>query len=214
MSKDATAPDPPGGAALTTLWTVPNLVTLSRLFMVPALIALAHAGAANVFLALLIISALTDAVDGKLARWLGQSSEFGARLDSWADFATYSTLPLCTYWLRPEVVRDEAPYFWLIVFSFVVPKLYGFLKFGKLTSYHTRGTHLIAYVVWIATVLMFAGVSIWPFRLAAFFILIPKLEELAITTVLPRPVTMVRSLPRALEIRRELLAQTEAGSSS
>lgn len=195
------------------LWTAPNLVTLSRLFMAPVLLVLARAGSSNAFVTLLFISALTDAIDGKLARWLGQSSEFGARLDSWADFATYTTLPLCAYWLRPEVVREEAPYFWLIVFSFVVPKLYGFLKFGKLTSYHTRGTHLIAYVVWVATLLMFARVSIWPFRLAALFIVWPKVEEIAITTVLPRPVIMVNSLRHALKIRRELLAAPQGVSS-
>jgi CDP-diacylglycerol--glycerol-3-phosphate 3-phosphatidyltransferase len=190
----------PGAAGQrSALLTVPNLVTLSRLFMVPPLLWLAWSGRANAFVILLTVSALT-------ARWLSQSSEFGARLDSWADFATYTTLPQCAYWLRPEVVRDEAPYFWLMVASFLTPKAYGFVKFRKLTSYHTRGTHLIAYVVWIATLLMFAGISTWPFRLAAFFIVWPKLEEIAITTVLPFPVTMVNSLGRALEIRRQALA--------
>jgi len=52
---------------------------------------------------------------------------------------------------------------------------------------------------------MFAGVSMWPFRFAALFALLPKLEDMAITPVLPRHVTMVRSLSRALELRREIL---------
>ena len=171
------------------LWTAPNLVTLSRLIFVPLLLALAYVGAANAFLTLLCISLVTDIVDGKLARRLGQASEFGARLDSWADLA-----------------RDEAPYFWLLAASLVVPKVYGFLKFGKLTGYHTRGSVLSAYVVGIAIVTAFADLAAWPLRLAALFVVLPTLEDMAITTVLPRQVTMVPSLRRALELRRELTA--------
>jgi len=186
-------------------WTVPNLVTLSRLFLVPVLLVLARAGESRIFLALFCLSLITDIADGKLARWLGQASEKGARLDSWADFATYTTVPLCAYWLKPALLRDEALSFWLIAGSLIVPKLYGFAKFRKLTGYHTRGAVISAYIVGTATVLMFADVSIWPFRIAAFLVLLPKLEEMAITTVLPRQVTMVKSLRRALELRREIL---------
>jgi phosphatidylglycerophosphate synthase len=188
------------------LWTAPNLVTLSRLIFVPVLLALAYVGAANAFLALLCISLVTDILDGKLARRLGQASEFGARLDSWADFATYGAVVVCAQWLRPDLIRDEAPYFWLLAASLVVPKVYGFLKFGKLTGYHTRGSVLSAYVVGIAIVTALADLAAWPLRLAALFVVLPTLEDMAITTVLPRQVTMVPSLRRALELRRELTA--------
>jgi CDP-diacylglycerol--glycerol-3-phosphate 3-phosphatidyltransferase len=93
----------------------------------------------------------------------------------------------------------------------IVPKLYGFAKFGRLTSYHTRGAVLAAYLVGGATVLMFAHLAIWPFRIAAILVIVPKLEEMAITTVLPRQVTMVPSLRRAIALRRELLARPHAG---
>jgi phosphatidylglycerophosphate synthase len=190
------------------LWTAPNLVTLSRLIFVPLLLALAYVGAASAFLALLCISLATDIVDGKLARRLGQASEFGARLDSWADFVTYGAVLVCAQWLRPDLIRDEAPYLFLLAASLVVPKVYGFLKFGKLTGYHTRGSVVSAYVVGIAIVTAFADLAVWPLRLAALFVVLPTLEDMAITTVLPRQVTMVPSLRRALELRRELTATT------
>ena len=190
------------------LWTAPNLVTLSRLIFVPLLLALAYVGAANTFLALLCISLVTDIVDGKLARRLGQASEFGARLDSWADFVTYGAVLVCAQWLRPDLIRDEAPYLFLLAASLVVPKVYGFLKFGKLTGYHTRGSVLSAYVVGIGIVTAFAGLAVWPLRLSVLFVVLPTLEDMVITTVLPRQVTMVPSLRRALELRRELNATT------
>lgn len=182
-----------------------NLVSLFRLALAPILVALAYRHHESWFLACLCIALVSDIVDGKLARWLGQASELGARIDSWADFATYTTVPLCAYWLVPEVLADEAVYFWLIVASMILPKVYGFLKFRKLTCYHTRGAVAAAYVVGAATVLMFAGIAIWPFRIAAVLVVLPKLEEMAITTVLPEQVTMVRSLRVALRLRREIL---------
>ena len=43
---------------------------------------LARAGESRSFLALFCVSLITDIADGKLARWLGQASEKGVRLDS------------------------------------------------------------------------------------------------------------------------------------
>jgi CDP-diacylglycerol--glycerol-3-phosphate 3-phosphatidyltransferase len=194
------------------LWTAPNIVTLSRLALAPVLLALAWAGAANTFLALLCLSLATDIVDGKLARHLGQTSVLGARLDSWADFATYAAILPCAQWLRPDLVRDQAHCFWSLAASLLVPKLYGFLKFGKLTGYHTRGSVLSSYVVGVAVVLAFADLAVWPLRLAALFVVIPTLEDMAITTVLPRQVAMVPSLRRALELRRELTTSCREAS--
>jgi CDP-diacylglycerol--glycerol-3-phosphate 3-phosphatidyltransferase len=188
---------------LDRFWTAANAVTLSRLLLAPVLLALAHRGLHRAFLVLLIVSLATDIVDGKLARWLGQASRWGARLDSWADLATYAAVPLCAYWLRPDLVRDEAATFWVIVAAFAVPVTYGFIKYGTLTSYHTRAAVIAAYFIGGATILLFAGGPTWPIRLAAAVLVAAELEEIAITTVLPRPVTMVRSLGAALRLRRE-----------
>lgn len=65
--------------------TVPTLLTLGRLAVAPwiGLAIVDHAwGLACI---LFIIAALTDAVDGTLARWLQQESWFGACLDPIAD---------------------------------------------------------------------------------------------------------------------------------
>jgi CDP-diacylglycerol--glycerol-3-phosphate 3-phosphatidyltransferase len=194
---------------LDRFWTPANMVTLSRLLLAPVLLLLAYLGLPHVFAAILTISLVTDIVDGKLARWLGQASRWGARLDSWADFATYASVPLCAYWLRPELLHSEALTFWAIVLAFAVPVIYGFIKYGTLTSYHTRGAVIAAYCVGGATILLFTLGSTWPLRIAAAVLVVAELEEIAITTVLPRPVTMVRSLSVALQIRRERFADDE-----
>lgn len=69
-------------------WTLPNLMTLSRLVSIPVLVVIyylpyKYAGLAAAVL--FVIAGITDALDGYLARRLGQMSRFGAFLDPVAD---------------------------------------------------------------------------------------------------------------------------------
>ncbi len=183
-------------------WTLPNALSALRIVLAPVLLALAWTRHEHWFLAVLLISLVSDILDGKLARWLNQCSEWGARLDSWGDLATYMTVPVCVYWLKPGFLRQEAVFFWLVVGAYVLPVAYGFVKFRTLTSYHTRGAVISAYLVGAATILIFAGGSAWLFRLAALVLALAELEEMAITTVLPKPVTNVKDFRAALRLAR------------
>ncbi len=185
--------------------TLPNALSALRIVLAPVLLVLAYLGRNEAFVAVLVVSLVSDILDGKLARWLNQQSELGARLDSWGDFATYMTVPLCAYWLKPEVLAQEAPWFWLVVGCYTVPVAIGFLKFRTLTSYHTRGAVISAYLVGAGSVLFFADGPLWCFRAASLVLLLAELEEIAITAVLPEAVTNVKSLQVALAHRRRLL---------
>ncbi len=68
----------PGGSLLT----LPNLISLSRLFLAPAFFVLPRVEAR---VALVIAAAASDMLDGWLARRLGSKSRFGAILDPVAD---------------------------------------------------------------------------------------------------------------------------------
>jgi cardiolipin synthase len=73
------------GPAMTSL---PNLLTLARIAMVPAIVALLYmpgVTARAAALALFIVAGLTDFVDGWLARRNNTGSHFGAMLDPIAD---------------------------------------------------------------------------------------------------------------------------------
>ncbi len=73
---------------MTPLWNIPNLLTLLRIVLIPVFVALfyvplpwARPACALVF----GLAAITDLVDGYLARRLGQISALGAFLDPVAD---------------------------------------------------------------------------------------------------------------------------------
>jgi CDP-diacylglycerol--glycerol-3-phosphate 3-phosphatidyltransferase len=70
------------------IWTIPNILTLIRIILIPVLVMvfyLLDEWSYQVSAAIFGIAALTDLLDGYLARRLNQSSPFGAFLDPVAD---------------------------------------------------------------------------------------------------------------------------------
>ena len=68
------------------IWTLPNALSLLRLLGVPVFLWLLLGPEEDGWaVAILMVSGFTDWLDGKLARWLDQSSRLGALLDPAAD---------------------------------------------------------------------------------------------------------------------------------
>jgi cardiolipin synthase len=65
--------------------TIPNLLTLGRIFLTPVLVWLLLDGRYNTALAVFSVAGLTDALDGLIARLFNQKSRFGAYIDPLAD---------------------------------------------------------------------------------------------------------------------------------
>ena len=118
-------------------YTIPNILSIYRLALVPVLVALAYFGEAQAFLAVLAVSLLSDAFDGYIARKLNQTTELGARLDSWGDVLTYGAMILGLYWVWPEMFDAQVWFLVSATLSFVVPVLAALMKFGVYPSYHT-----------------------------------------------------------------------------
>jgi phosphatidylglycerophosphate synthase len=186
-----------------SLCTIPNLLSGFRLASVPVLLVLAWGDYEEVFIVLLVCALLSDVADGYLARRLHQESELGARLDSWGDFALYISTPLSAWWLWPELIVREAPYVAVVLASFVLPILIGFVKYQRLTSYHTWGAKLSAVLMGCTTLLLFAGGPADPFHFSAAVLVLTQIEEIVITLVLSKWRSNVPSLVHALRIARE-----------
>jgi len=76
---------------------IPNLLTLSRAILTPIMILLSIFKQFNIALILIIIGAITDMIDGKLARYWNTVSLKGAKLDAVCDkiFAIGIIICLC-----------------------------------------------------------------------------------------------------------------------
>jgi CDP-diacylglycerol--glycerol-3-phosphate 3-phosphatidyltransferase len=185
-----------------TLYSIPNILSGLRLLSVPVLAVLAWAGLGTEFIILFICALLSDLVDGYLARRLHQESELGARLDSWGDFGVYMVTPLCAWMLWPELVLRELPYVSAVIASFIVPVAVGFIKYRGLTCYHTWGAKLSAVLMGAGTLLLFSGITPWPFRISTGILVLAQLEEIAISIVLPELRSNVPSVWHAVRLAR------------
>lgn len=182
---------------------LPNAVSLLRILMAPVLIYFALTQQPYWYLGMLMVTVFTDLLDGFLARVLQQITKVGSHLDSWGDFVIYSTMALCAWILWPDILLREKLYFIIIVLSFLLPAIIGFIKFHRFTSYHTWAVKLAVAITIVSYILLFAGLYDWPFRVAAFFCLYAALEEVAITILIQHEQVDIRSIWQALKYRRE-----------
>ena len=179
---------------MTPKWvSIPNLLSSFRLIAAPFLLYLAWTEHPNLFLALLAVSLLSDSIDGYIARRLNEASELGTKLDSWGDLATYLTVPLCAWWLWPEVLKREAFFVLLVIGAYIVPLMSGFVKFRRLPSYHTWAAKTTAWLMSAAVLILFIADIVWPFRCAAIAQALVACEEVAITLRLSELRSNVRS---------------------
>lgn len=78
------------------IWTIPNLMSFFRLLLVPFII-WAYVGRQDTALTILLlaVSALTDVMDGQIARHFNMVSDLGKALDPVADKMTQVCVVLC-----------------------------------------------------------------------------------------------------------------------
>lgn len=179
------------------VWTLPNFLTLSRVFLIPVFFLFYLNGQIIVSFLILGYSVLTDFLDGYLARKLNQTSELGALLDPVADkfialsyysfmgvsglaplwfvslvlvrnFSQLMAIPILSWWLKREFqVKPKNFARW----GTAVSDLYIFIPLFFLPLIHARGWESF---LW------------FPMGLIAFF------EGVILCTYLPRLVQIAR----------------------
>ena len=129
---------------LSDLNTIPNILSISRLLLIPAMLIPAYWNddepqARFVFLIMFIIIGVTDKLDGTLARYLNQTTALGAKLDTIADMVFYPLIALWLYRFESGVVGGwwNLVYFLLALYFFKM--IVGKIKFGYMPAFHTIG---------------------------------------------------------------------------
>lgn len=78
-------------------WTVPNLISLIRIALIPVFAVLYYQGHTLWALFVLFLSGLSDTLDGRIARRFNQVSELGKVLDPFADKLTQVTIAIMLF---------------------------------------------------------------------------------------------------------------------
>ena len=178
----------------SNLYSIPNILSLLRLALVPVLVGLASAQRGDIFLVVLAVSLLSDVLDGYLARKLGLVSELGAKLDSWGDILTYAAMILGLHLIWPDIFDKQAEFLFAAMMSFILPTLLAFRKFGAYPSYHTWGAKLAAVLMAPAYYVLILADADSFFRVVILFHLLVAAEEMAITFILNLPRSNVGSV--------------------
>jgi phosphatidylglycerophosphate synthase len=162
--------------------------------LVPVLMVLAVFGQADLFLIVLAVSLVSDALDGYLARRLRQTSELGAKLDSWGDMLTYGAMILGLYLIWPPIFDTQAAFLLAAMLSFILPLLLALSRFGSFPSYHTFGAKVTAILMAPAYYFLILLDTELFFRAVIFLRVLVAVEEIAITFALKHPKSNVDSV--------------------
>ncbi len=97
--------------------TVPNLLSLIRILLIPVFGVLFYNGEALWAVVVLVLSGLTDLFDGKIARRFNQISELGKILDPVADKLTQITIAVVIFLVLDKSQNPTMQWFkWVFLF--------------------------------------------------------------------------------------------------
>ena len=84
--------------------TIPNLLSVIRILLIPIIVILYVREQFPSAVAVIVLSGLTDVVDGKIARKFNMISDFGKFLDPVADKLTQAALAVCLFSRYPVMI--------------------------------------------------------------------------------------------------------------
>lgn len=173
-----------------------NGITLYRLGIAPVLIWLIFTHQVPVFKWLLAFSFFTDLIDGWLARTCGVMSVLGARLDSAADDLTIVAGIVAVVVLKPEFIKQQAAFIIILVALFLIQNVLAFLRYRKITSFHTWLAKWAALMQGMFLILLFflPHPVVIIFYIAFAATVTDLLEEIVLVIILPEWKANVKGL--------------------
>lgn len=183
-------------------WTIPNILSLYRIVIFPFVLWLIFSGDEHLFSIFIIISLVSDFLDGFIARKFNMQTQIGAKLDSWADFGTYILAFLAIYLFKWSEIQSYS--FMLVLFGVVMVLSYVivFIKFQGLIGLHTYMFKITGYLQGAFIISLF----LWGFYLIPYYTclawgIVACLEEIIIILLLKQPRSNVKGLYWVLKNR-------------
>jgi len=136
-------------------WYIINGITLYRTIAAPFLLELLFTKQYEVFKWLLSVSFFTDLVDGYLARKFKVTSILGTKLDSIGDDLTVLVGLIALFVLKLEFIKQHVIIFIILLVLFIVQTTYAFIRYRKMTNFHTYLAKTAALLQGVFLILVF-----------------------------------------------------------
>ncbi|HMH23668.1 MAG TPA: CDP-alcohol phosphatidyltransferase family protein [Puia sp.] len=186
------------------VYYIVNGITLYRVLAAPLLLLLVFRHEWGIFKWLLVLSFLTDAVDGYIARKYKVVSSAGAVLDSIGDDLTVLVAIIGLIVFDPIFIHRELLPVIILGVLYVFQILAALIRYGKLTSFHTWLAKIAAVSQGVFLILTFflSAIPQPLFWIAVILTALDLTEEIILVILLPRWKSDVHGLSAALRINR------------
>ena len=169
-------------------WYVINGITLYRVIAAPFLLVLLFTKHYEIFKWLLGVSFFTDMIDGYLARKFKVTSILGTKLDSIGDDLTVLVGLIALFVLKLEFIKQHVIIFIILLVLFFVQTTYAFIRYGKMTNFHTYLAKTAALLQGVFLILVFftEEPSLILFYAATIITMLELTEEIILVNLLPQ----------------------------
>lgn len=177
-------------------WNLPNILSMYRLCMFPAILVFILLGKERAFILFFSINLITDIADGFIARRFNMQTPEGAVLDSIADVGSYilAIAGICKF--HSDIFSDYG--YWLLAFValFIIASVIPFIKFGRPSAgLHLYSAKIAGYFQGIFLFLLFIhGMLPLLFYTAMITGYYAELEGTVINLVSKKPILNARTI--------------------
>jgi CDP-diacylglycerol--glycerol-3-phosphate 3-phosphatidyltransferase len=170
------------------VWYVINGITLYRVIAAPFLLVLLFTKQHEIFKWLLGVSFFTDMIDGYLARKFKVTSILGTKLDSIGDDLTVLVGLIALFVLKLEFIKQHIIILIILLALFLVQTTYAFIRYRKMTNFHTYLAKTAALLQGVFLILVFftEEPSLILFYAATIVTMLELTEEIIIVNSLPQ----------------------------
>ena len=186
-------------------YNIADWFSFYRIFAAPFLLLLIWLDLQLIFTWFLLISYLTDAIDGYLARKLKITSARGSQLDSFGDQITLIVGLIGLFYFENEFIKTNLTIILIAFIPYIIQMLLAFYKYGKATAFHTYLAKISA-VIQSAFILwsLFFNPEYSLFYLMIIIGVLETIEEVSLIFMYDTWVSDVKSIFWALKDKRRI----------
>lgn len=186
-------------------FNIADWLSFYRIAAAPFLLILIFSHQRELFTWFLLVSYLTDAVDGIIARSLKITTSRGSEIDSVGDQITFGTGLIGLWIFERNFIVENYLIILLVLLPYLIQMAIAFSKYGKPTAFHTYLAKLSAvlqsfFILWF----LFFGPLHWLFYVMIIIGLLETVEEVILIFMYQNWVDGVKGIYWALADNRRL----------
>lgn len=175
--------------------SVPDWLSVYRILSAPLLIVFILFNERMFFGIFLLISFLTDALDGFIARRMKIETQRGAQLDSIGDAVTFLVALVGVFKFEFDFIKEHIILIVLAFGLYVFQLFIAYWRYGMPSSFHTYLAKIAAvfqaiFMVWLFLV----RIELWLFYITIILGIIETIEEIILIILFPKWKANVRGL--------------------